>query len=361
MHISYVNKLIDFTMEIAKGCRHNCSGCVVDKEDNSFPTEAEFDKLDKMVDDFESNNLQLLSFIIGPTDILSSENMDDVLSHPRMKSLARRFVKTTLNCAFLDPNPSIYEKLAEQVEELIPNGLLKFTIPFEIRHLDNLAYIEGIRNRIAFFESCLKTVEVTRVYAVVNFEESIANDKRRNFTLTHDMMMRSYKVDIHPMVHSDFILPHGRDSLRDVTNRDKFLSSLHHLNDLLLKTYQIGVEKNDIYDIVELQLSEGEDWDLVYRNGELYIPPFIVEAFASFEPEYKVSGEWTFDSIFDQKTKGFFEAIEIAQTNGICTGCEFIAKCAERGVQKIMEITKSDRCISLAKTTPELFNWKRRD
>lgn len=272
MHISQINKLIDFTMEIASGCRHNCSGCMVEKEDNVLPTEEEFDRIDAMLDSFEVAELEMLNFIIGPTDILSSDNRDAVLEHPRVLSIARRFMKTTLNCAFLDPNPLIYQKLAQQMEAMIPNGLLKFTVPFEVRHIDNPSYVDKLCKRVAYFESCLKTVKITRVYSVMNFEESIANDAKRGFTMTSDIMTRAYRIDLHPTSHSDIILPHGRESLRDPANRDRFLTSLHHLNHLLVQSRIAANEKGEHFEIVELQTNEGEDWDVVYRNGEMFVP-----------------------------------------------------------------------------------------
>jgi hypothetical protein len=360
MHVSQINKLIDFTMEIAQGCRHNCSGCMVEKEDNQYPTAAEFERLDAMLTSFENAGLEMLNFIIGPTDILSTSNRDQIFDDPRIKAIARRFLKTTLNCAFLDPNPQAYERLAQQVEALIPNGLLKFTVPFEVRHIDNIAYIDKIRSRVAYFESCLKTVSITRVYSVVNFEESIANDTKRGFTLTKDILTRAYHVDLHPTSHSDFILPHGRESLREPHNQQRFLTSLHHLNRLLIEARTAANERGEHFEIVELQLNEGEDWDVVYRNGEVFVPPFIVEAFSSFEPEHRVDGEWSFENIYAQEERGMFESMALAQTNGICENCEFIAKCAERGVQQVMAITNADRCISTAREMRHEFNWERR-
>jgi hypothetical protein len=333
---------------------------MVEKDNNRLPTEEEFDRIDRMLTSFETAELEMLNFILGPTDILSSENKDAILEHPRIKAIAKRFLKTTLNCAFIDPNPRIYERLAEQVEALIPNGLLKFTVPFEVRHLDNPAYVDGIRQKVAYFESCLKTVTITRVYTVINFEESIANDVKRKFTLTKDLLTRMYHTELHPTSHNDFILPHGRDSLRDPENQTRFLTSLHHLNRLLIDARLAATERGEHFDIVELQLSEGEDWDVVYRNGELFVPPFIVEAFSSFEPEHRVDGPWTFESIFAQEEAGMFECLSLAQSNGICGGCEFVAKCAERGVQKVMAITNADRCISTAQAMRDEFNWERR-
>lgn len=361
MHPSKINKKLDFTMEIANGCRHSCSGCTIDKDNNNFPTDEEFDRLEALIDDLETSDVEMLNFIIGPTDILTSSNKEQIFTDPRIRQIANRFLKVTLNCTFLDPNPEVYKWLAEQVENLIPNGLLKFTVPFEVRHIDNPTYIERIKNTVAYFESLLTTVKITRIYSIVNFEEAIANDYIRGFTMTQDIVRRAFNIDLHPTSHTDFLLPHGRESLRDPNNQERFLISIHHLNDLLIQAYDHSLEENEIFGIVELDVAEGEDWDLVYRNGELYLPPFIVEAFTSFEPEFIVQGPWTFNNIFQQDQEGILEASLLAESNGICGGCEFIGKCAERGMQQIMEITKSDRCISAASHRRHVFQWKRDD
>lgn len=361
MHPSKINKLLDFTMEIANGCRHSCNGCTVDKDTNDYPSDAEFDRVEALLEDLDNSGVKMLNFVLGPTDILTSDNKEQIFDDPRIKKIARRFLKTTLNCTFLDPDPKVYDWLAAKVEELIPNGLVKFTVPFEVRHIDNPAYIERIRNTVAYFESQLTTVRITRIYSIVNFEEAIANDYIRGFNMTEEIVRKAFSVNLHPTSHTDFLLPHGRQSLRDPHNQERFLISLHHLNDLLVQAYDASREVDEEFGIVELDVAEGEDWDLVYRNGDLYLPPFIVEAFTSFEPEFKIQGDWTFENIFNQDQAGILEASAMAETNGICGDCEFVGKCAERGVQAIIDITGSDRCLSTAPQKSHVFQWKRED
>lgn len=361
MHPSKINKKLDFTMEIANGCKHSCTGCTVDKDNNQYPSDEQFDRIEALIADLKASDVEMLNFILGPTDILTSSNKEQIFDDPRIQRIAREFLKVTLNCTFLDPNPEVYKWLAEKVETLIPNGLLKFTVPFEVRHIDNPAYIERIRNSVSYFESLLTTVKITRIYSIVNFEESIANDYIRGFTMTQDIVRRAFSIDLHPTSHTDFLLPHGRESLREPYNQERFLISIHHLNDLLIQAYDQSRMENETFGIVELDVAEGEDWDLVYRNGDLYLPPFVVEAFTSFEPEFIIQGDWTFSNIFQQDQFGMLEAMVLGETNGICGGCEFVGKCAERGMQQVIDIVQSDRCISAAPHRRHVFQWKRED
>jgi hypothetical protein len=361
MHPSKIKKKLDFTMEIANGCRHSCNGCTVDKDNNHYPTDNEFERIQNLIDDLESSDVEMLNFILGPTDILTSSNKEEILDDPRIHRIASKFLKVTLNCTFLDPDPTLYQWLAKKVETLIPYGLLKFTVPFEVRHIDNPTYIERIRGTIAYFESLLTTVKITRIYSIVNFEEAIANDYIRGFTMTQDIVRRAFSIDLHPTSHTDFLLPHGRESLRDPHNQERFLVSIHHLNNLLIEAYDESRLVDETFGIVELDVAEGEDWDLVYRNSELYLPPFVVEAFTSFEPEFAIQGPWTFNNIFQQDQEGILEAVALAASNGICRGCEFVGKCAERGMQQVIDITQSDKCISAAPHRRHVFQWNRED
>ena len=68
-----IKKLIDFTLEVTNGCRYSCTGCSIDKDGNSWPTDAEFDKIFKLVDDLAVNEFRPMNLQIGPTDIMTSD------------------------------------------------------------------------------------------------------------------------------------------------------------------------------------------------------------------------------------------------------------------------------------------------
>ena len=59
MNEDNVKKLIDFTLEITNGCQFSCTGCTVDMEGNSWPTDNDWNKIsDLIVYFFNTSQLQ---------------------------------------------------------------------------------------------------------------------------------------------------------------------------------------------------------------------------------------------------------------------------------------------------------------
>lgn len=353
-----LGKPIDLTLEISQGCRFSCTGCTVDRDNNDFPTEAEFDRIDALLDDLEANGCALMNLTLGPTDILVSANRAELFQHPRLQRIARRFLKTTLNCSFLYPDEAAYRWLAEQIELLIPNGLVKFTVPFEVNSVRNSGYIGKIAQRIKLVEEHLRSVGLYKVYTVINFEESIEYDRRTKTKMTKELMRRTLDVALHERPHIDFILPQGREDLGQPEIQQRLLASIMRLNELMVEIKQESVTDGGFaFDINELQSQEGEDWDLIYRNGELYLPPFVLEAFTSFDPSYRLPGEWTYRAIYEQEEARKLQQLSYALKTDRCGQCPHVMVCIERGMLDVMEKLKVTHCISAVGMLPEYFNW----
>lgn len=337
------SRLLDFTLEITSGCRHNCSGCKVDKDDNELPSQEEFGKIIDYIKDLKRNNVALMNLAIGPTDILSYGPLEELGVNKQLQEISRMFLKVALNCSFLTPNLAEYSRLASFIENLIPNGLVKFTVPIEITKINNKKYIETIYNNIATLESMLTSVKISMVYVVINYDALIKEYSQTDI----DAIYNTSHLKLHKHTHTDFIIPHGRQNLRDPEVSASFLETIHSLNNLLLRTYATKSNDGNDFDLVELNTNEGEDWDVIYRNGEMYLPPFIVEAFTSFDESFKIPKPWSYEATNDLDFDNNLRSIEIAISNNICGSCKHMAKCAERGVQMVMDIVNSDKCISV--------------
>ena len=86
-----IKKLIDFSLEITKGCQFNCTGCTIDKVYNDYPSDNEFQKIMSLLDDLKENEFKPMNLQIGPTDVMTSSNMDQVLTDIRVKKLTKKF------------------------------------------------------------------------------------------------------------------------------------------------------------------------------------------------------------------------------------------------------------------------------
>ena len=101
MNEDNVKKLIDFTLEITNGCQFSCTGCTVDMEGNSWPTDNDWNKISDLIDDFDKNEFRPMNLQIGPTDLMTSINRDQILTSIEVKNLASKFLKTAILLYFL--------------------------------------------------------------------------------------------------------------------------------------------------------------------------------------------------------------------------------------------------------------------
>jgi hypothetical protein len=350
-----IKKLIDFTLEVTNGCRYNCTGCTIDKEGNSWPTDDEFDRLSKLIDDLAANEFRPMNLQIGPTDIMTSINREAVLTSPRIKALSKKFLKTAINCAFLDPFNENYIKMGNQLDWLLEGGLVKFVVPFEAYHIDNEEYIDRIRKRIDLTLKHMPTVTHTKTYLLINYETSSIYDKENNSNLTEELIFKTYQSKLLDGLTADIILPHTRTDLRVEKNSNEFYNAV-----MKLKTYMTRAREKygKAIDVAELLPHEGKDWDIFYKAGKLYMTPFLLEGLASFDEEFEVKQDWTFNGLYNTYMQGFLDQIEWASSNPACQGCQLVPHCAERGIHSLMKISNITECISPAKSLENKIFWR---
>jgi hypothetical protein len=349
-----IKKLIDFTLEVTNGCRYSCTGCSIDKDGNSWPTDQEFDNLSQLIDDLAANEFRPMNLQIGPTDIMTSVNRDLVLQSTEIKHLAKKFLKTAINCAFLDPFNENYVRLGEQLNWLLAGGLVKFVVPFEAYHIDNREYVDRIRRRIALTLKHMPDVTHTKTYLLINYETSSIYDREHHTNITEELILKTYQSSVLDGLTADIILPHTRTDLRIEKNSREFYAAVMKLKQYVAKARR---RYGSAVDVAELLPHEGKDWDIFYKAGRLYMTPFLLEGLASFDQEYEVAGPWTFETLYNSYLNGFLQQLDWASDNAHCKHCQLTAECAERGIHTLMKISGIDECISPAKALEDVIVW----
>jgi hypothetical protein len=349
------NKLIDFTLEVTNGCQFDCTGCNVDKEGNSWPTDEEFKKLENLVDDLNLNGFPAMNLALGPTDIMTSINKETILSSVNIQRLSNKFLKTVINCAFLDPFDQNYIELGKKLNWLLKGKMVKFVIPFECYHIDNKPYIERIRRRRDLVLENMPDVLHTKTYLIINYDASEIYDKENKTNLTEELLLKIYESSLLGDFVADLLLTQTRKDLNIKTNSDKFLSSVKKLNEVLKKSKEKYGER---VNIAELISEEGKDWDIIYKAGKLYMTPFLLEGLTSFDERFEVSGSWTFENLYQYYTKNIIQQLEWTKTATECSLCNFTGLCAERGIHTLMQINKTTNCISPIKALNRDIIWK---
>lgn len=349
-----IKKLIDFTLEVTNGCQYNCTGCFVDKTGNSWPSEEEFDKLDFLIDDLNKNEFKPMNLQIGPTDIMTSFNRDKILTNNRIKNLAKKFLKTAVNCAFLDPFDENYVQLGKKLNWLLEGGIVKFVVPFEAYHIDNKEYINRIKNRIQITLDNMPDVVYTKTYLIMNYEATSIYDRENNTNLTEELILKTHESDLLEGLDVGFTLAHARADLRNPKYAKAFRDSVMKLKEYFISARNKYDKKVEVY---ELMPHEGKDWDIIYKAGKLYMPPFLLDALTSFDEEFEVKNEWTFDGLYESYMNSFIRQINWASTNEDCKDCQFTGLCAERGVHSLMIASDTQKCISPIKDLQNSVFW----
>jgi hypothetical protein len=63
------------------------------------------------------------------------------------------------------------------------------------------------------------------------------------------------------------------------------------------------------------------------------------------------------DDIIAADANTYFESVNRALTNPHCGGCNFVSKCATRGVQRIMRTLQTDECLSILSKLSDKADW----
>lgn len=351
-----INKLIDFTLEITNGCQFNCTGCNVDREGNSWPSDSDFDRIESLIDDLNLNDFPAMNLAIGPTDIMTSANRDAILSSDRIKNLCSKFVKTAINCAFLDPFDDNYIRLGKQLNWLLKDGIVKFVIPFEAYHIDNKHYIDRIRKRRDLVLKHMPDVKHTKTYLIINYDTAFVYDKENNTNITEELVLKIYDSELVEDFEVDLVLSQTRNNLRDESNANKFINAAKTLKRIKASARE---KYGESINVAEMINSEGKDWDIFYKAGKLYMTPFLLEGLASFDEVFEVKEDWTFEGLYKSHNNSLIKQLNWASTAKECHNCQFAGVCSERGILNLMSIVNTNDCISPAKDVEKSVIWNR--
>lgn len=334
------NSIGNLALEVLIGCDFNCTGCSVNTDGIVPFNEDDLHALSGIVQEVRDNDWEMSWMEIAPTDIMTAVNRKDVMENPIIREMVSGFKSIVFNSSFLSPKPETYIELAKDMEAFMPGLNAEFLVPVELKHYRNVGYFEKLRNHIKWLEEHLETISIGSVTAIVNMTEEMIDNEVANHTVLHE----TRHIKLHE--NSDtttFVFHYGRQDLTVKENRDEFLRTIRKQNDLFAK------HVNDGYDfkIDEQGVVVGADYHLAYRNGELYMAPFINSPIALFHDQFRFDKPWTLDSIIEADVMTYLESLDQATHSPDCHDCKWIKKCAMRGVHRVQKLLDTDRCLSV--------------
>lgn len=328
--------LIDFNLELLRGCKWNCTGCNIAKEEQDGFLEGDFDRLMRLFADLQQNHHILSNIAITPTDFMVAQNSKKILTM-ELRPMFEMFGAVTLNSTFLEERELIAE-WADILRPLLKGLTLKFSVPVEPEHYEKQKYMDIILGNIDYMLSMLPETKYTKTYLVGNLYEY---KKFSDFEF--------YSKDFHNRWnggHLDLVITEGRLPLHDINSRARLRNIIRFQNDL----YDRTVEKRNFKDInfTYGKLHEGGDKDYVYKNGRIYAPVFVGEPLIVFEDSYSLGREieWTTDNLVHFENQMTVESLEYLEETNECNTCEYANLCVARGLTKLMKTLHVKDCFA---------------
>jgi hypothetical protein len=346
--MAFNEKAAALIFEVTHGCQYSCTGCTVNKQSSKLPDRDGFNTLVTFLDDLEENDITLAELELGPTDILSSINRDEVLSDPIFNSMAKRFQLLTFIVGLILPHEEEYVRLSDQINLITDKIDIGIVTPIELTHVNNEKYLRTIEKNVNTLIKHLKA-PLVEVILQVQFDARFLTQQLVGSPSYDKLFDRIHSLDLPVRTKVNFTLPHGRSKLETELVAGNFLDSIKALNTFYIRDMKRRGDKLERRHIPFQLLNPRHSGEVLWHDENLYIRPIINERFTVLSKDRKFAQPWTYDN---------FVAISLEMTNrslekGLqiddCVSCEHLMTCANRGIHEVMDVTNASKCIMLLK------------
>lgn len=340
---------ITFLLELMQGCQMNCQGCMVDKFSTNIPSDKELDQLIGMFEGLRSDGVQLLEIELGPSDIFSAQNKEEIFTNPKLVHLINLFDSISVNASFIYPHKDKYDWLIESVSQF--KGFARFApiIPIEVEHALNEKYMARISENLRYLYTNYRHPVFRTALNVIFSDKYDVNSvgRKRNYPvlfqaingLQKDPLFMSFNTRV------DFVFHHGRASMMDEGNKRAFKHSWLEL----YKQYALDhhYNKGDTIDGIPRYLHyDTENSELIYHNGNLYVRPILNDRVNFIDQRFKFLGPWTSAGLQAEFTNRYINNTALAIERQDCSECSFISECAKRFTHDVMDVVDFDKCMT---------------
>lgn len=337
------NKLLELTLDISDGCKFSCPGCMVEK-DNPY-NEKDIARLAEMVDTYVENGFLPFDITLGPTDVMISHNVDEILNNPKVTAIVSKFETLIINTTLMSSDRTLLDKLANYVERVMSGKWLRLNVPFDLKKIDNERYVSRIRDNLEYLISKLTTVRFYKLFLIINYDSSVTYT-RPGHTIPDDVM-RLYDIGLYPDIHIDIATPHLRNGAGDLMVNQKYYRSFREIVSIM-DTIATDVRYRDRWRpiINELNDNEGDIRTYTYHRGRLYQHAFVQETMMVLDDAFDVGDVWdcyTLESLRLQNTATQMAGNEHSQD---CLTCPHLNLCSNRMVLMLKDVLKETRCLS---------------
>lgn len=325
----------DLTLDVFSGCAYSCTGCTVKKEISTEGLLGDLVKLKTMLDEMVGDGVYLYQVTLGPTDITTASNIDELIENQTLMEIVGKFEKLNINTTLLSRNRVVLDKLAIFIDQAMGNGKVKLKIPIELDKMRNQRYVAKIRDSVQYLKSRLATANLERVYLIINYMDDIVyHPGHKPGILDVDLIKGFYDLQIHTDVDFDFNLPHIRNGVSDLIKNNKFHSTLVKMVD---HSRKISNDLTRDYD--------GYSYGLFYSEGLLTFAPIASGYTYVKDKHFTILPPWTAENIERQMTEAITAQLIPKSETLNCMGCDHLMSCVQRSVLLLKEAMSESRCM----------------
>lgn len=271
---------------------------------------------------------------VGPTDYMSADNKDEVMSNPLFSEMAQMFHQVTFNAGFLEKDDAEYVSMCEEIDRAIPGKPIRFLIPAAPYFFRNERFGEMISEKLDLVKASLKDAYLNEAGFVVNCTQETVDDQFSEF------LIKGFDVEF--CVDKDDILniPYGRSK-----NKDLFVANMIKRMSFKISEYYAGLNGEDERRRnPDLHYDTGTMVNLLYTDGKLYWVPFLKDDCPFIEDEFTIPKPWNMDNLLRVRQKALDSSLEYLKDTP-CMECPYLSSCAEKGITAIMDYMKIKDCL----------------
>jgi hypothetical protein len=346
--MAFNEKATALIFEVTHGCQYSCTGCTVNKQSSSLPDDEGFSTLVAFLDNLEDNGITLSELELGPTDLMTSINRDEVLSHPTFNAVAKRFQLLTFIVGLILPKEDDYIRLAQQLNLITDKIDIGIVTPMELAHACNDKYLRTIEKNVRVLIAHLDA-PLVEVILQVQFDARFLTQRQVGSPSYDNLFDKIHSLDLPVRTKVNFTLPHGRSKLESELVSGNFLDSIQALNTFYLRDMKRRAGSLERRHLPFQLLNPRHSGEVLWHDNNLYIRPVINERFTVLSEDRKFTKPWTYDSFVTTSLEMTNRSLEKGLQFDDCVSCEHLMTCANRGVHEVMDAVGTNKCIMLLK------------
>lgn len=271
---------------------------------------------------------------VGPTDYMTADNKDEVMSHPVFMEMAQMFHQVTFNAAFLEKDMSKYTQMCQEIDISVPGKPIRFLIPAAPYFFRNEKFGDMIVDKLTHIKNTMQSAYLNEAGFVINCTHETVDDNFDTF------MHAGFDVEF-PVDKDDILnIPYGRLKNKDLMVAERIKRMSYRISE-----YYSGLEGQDERRRnPDLHYDTGTMCNLLYTGGKLYWVPFLKDDCPFLEDAFTVAKPWTMENLLSVRQKALDASLEYLKDTP-CMLCPHIGSCSEKGISAIMRHMSIKDCL----------------